>query len=116
MEIVVKQDKIQNNSYRWVVLILFTVVAGLSQLLWLNFAPILTMIQKQYNVIMLVGDNLSAFDQVFEDRSVNFGFGTVDSLRVEFGKKFIVLPNPVYGDWTKPLTGERKRWMETGGR
>lgn len=68
-------------------------------------------IEKQYNVIMLVGDNLSDFDEVFEDRSVNFGYGTVDSLRADFGKKFIVLPNPMYGDWTKPLTGERKGWL-----
>src|SRR4051812_31631753 len=43
-----KQDV--QNSYRWVVLTVFTLVAGLSQLLWLNFAPILTMIQKQYSV------------------------------------------------------------------
>lgn len=69
-------------------------------------------IENQYNVIMLVGDNLSDFDQVFENRSVNFGFNTADSLRVDFGKKFIVLPNPMYGDWTKPLTGERKSWLK----
>jgi len=68
-------------------------------------------IGNQYNIIMLVGDNLSDFDQVFEDRSVNFGYKAVDSLRTEFGKKFIILPNPMYGDWTKPLTGERKRWL-----
>jgi 5'-nucleotidase (lipoprotein e(P4) family) len=75
-----------------------------------------SVIRKQYNVIMLVGDNLSDFDLVFEDRSVNFGFNTVDSLRADFGKKFIVLPNPLYGDWTKPLTGERKGWLETGDK
>jgi 5'-nucleotidase (lipoprotein e(P4) family) len=71
-----------------------------------------TMVEKQYNVIMLVGDNLSDFDQVFEDRAANFGYGAADSLRVEFGKKFILLPNPIYGDWAKPLTGDRKRWLK----
>lgn len=70
-------------------------------------------IEKQYNVILLVGDNLSDFDQIFEDRSVNFGYNTVDSLRYDFGKKFIILPNPIYGDWTKPLTGERKSWLKS---
>ncbi len=70
-----------------------------------------SIIDKQYNVIMLVGDNLSDFDEVFENRSDNFGFAAVDSLRTEFGKKFIMLPNPMYGDWTKPLTGERKGWL-----
>ncbi|MFA5814778.1 MAG: 5'-nucleotidase, lipoprotein e(P4) family [Bacteroidales bacterium] len=73
-------------------------------------------VEKQYNVILLVGDNLSDFDQVFEDRSVNFGYKTVDSLRFDFGKKFIILPNPIYGDWTKPLTGERKSWLNTKGK
>ncbi|MFA6482613.1 MAG: 5'-nucleotidase, lipoprotein e(P4) family [Bacteroidales bacterium] len=73
-------------------------------------------IENQYNVIMLVGDNLSDFDQVFEDRSVNFGYAAADSLRAEFGKKFIILPNPMYGDWTKPLTGERKAWLAPFGR
>ena len=65
---------------------------------------------------MLVGDNLSDFDQLFENRSVSFGYPAVDSLRFDFGKKFILLPNPIYGDWTKPLTGERKSWLAPAGR
>jgi 5'-nucleotidase (lipoprotein e(P4) family) len=70
-------------------------------------------VENQYNVILLVGDNLADFDELCEDRSVNFGFNAVDSLRKEFGKKFIVLPNPIYGDWTKPLTGDPKSWLKT---
>src|SRR5580704_4444011 len=35
---------------RWVVLAIYAWVAGLSQMLWLNFAPILSYIQKQYGV------------------------------------------------------------------
>ncbi len=69
------------------------------------------MVERQHQVIMLVGDNLSDFDQVFEDRTNNFGYATVDSLRADLGKKFIILPNPIYGDWTKPLTGDRKGWL-----
>jgi predicted MFS family arabinose efflux permease len=45
-----KPETVRSSSYRWVVLTVFTMVAGLSQLLWLNFAPLLSMIQKQYNV------------------------------------------------------------------
>ncbi len=71
-----------------------------------------SMIEKQHEVVMLVGDNLSDFDMVFEDRSVNFGYKTVDSLRADIGRKFIILPNPMYGDWTKPLTGDRKSWLK----
>src|SRR5437868_9905169 len=50
MAIEEKKEQVQSNSYRWVVLTVFTLVAGLSQLLWLNFAPLISMIQKQYNV------------------------------------------------------------------
>jgi predicted MFS family arabinose efflux permease len=45
-----KQGQVLNSSYRWVVLLVFTLVAGLSQLLWLNFAPLISMVQKQYSV------------------------------------------------------------------
>lgn len=38
------------SSYRWVVLTVFTVIAGVSQMLWLNFAPLITKITKVYNV------------------------------------------------------------------
>jgi len=69
------------------------------------------MVEKQHEVVMLVGDNLSDFSQIFEDRSVNFGYKAVDSLRSELGHRFIILPNPIYGDWTKPLTGDRKGWL-----
>lgn len=65
-------------------------------------------VATNYDILLLVGDNLADFDMVFEDRSVNLGFKAVDSLRSEFGKKFILLPNPMYGDWTKPLWGSQK--------
>jgi 5'-nucleotidase (lipoprotein e(P4) family) len=61
-------------------------------------------IRKNHEIILLVGDNLGDFSDLFEDRSQQYGFGAVDSLRREFGKRFIVLPNPMYGDWTKPLS------------
>ncbi|MFO7617910.1 MAG: 5'-nucleotidase, lipoprotein e(P4) family [Bacteroidales bacterium] len=62
-------------------------------------------VRKGYELILLVGDNLGDFSDLFENRSQHFGFGAVDSQRDEFGKRFIVLPNPMYGDWTKPLAG-----------
>jgi predicted MFS family arabinose efflux permease len=36
--------------YRWVVLTVFLLVAGLSQAVWLNFAPLLTLVQQRYAV------------------------------------------------------------------
>jgi len=52
-----------------------------------------------------VGDNLEDFSEIFHDRSIQFGKLTVDKYREEFGKRFIVLPNPMYGSWTSALYG-----------
>ncbi len=40
----------KTSPYRWVVLGLFMLVAGLSQALWLNFAPLLTTVETKYGV------------------------------------------------------------------
>lgn len=39
-----------STKYRWIILILFMLPAAMSQMLWLNFAPLLTMVQKKYSV------------------------------------------------------------------
>lgn len=56
-------------------------------------------IAEEYEIVLLLGDNLNDFSDVFEDKLVPDRFAAVDSLRDEFGTRFIVLPNPVYGDW-----------------
>jgi 5'-nucleotidase (lipoprotein e(P4) family) len=56
-----------------------------------------------YDIILLIGDNLSDFAVDFEDRSVNNGKEAVETNRAQFGKKLIILPNPMYGAWEKPL-------------
>ena len=60
-------------------------------------------VKEQYDILLLIGDNLADFSEVFEDRSDNFGFNTVDSFKNEFGDSFIMLPNPMYGDWVKAI-------------
>ncbi|MGH2563855.1 MAG: 5'-nucleotidase, lipoprotein e(P4) family, partial [Ginsengibacter sp.] len=56
-------------------------------------------VMKDYDVVMLFGDNLDDFMQVFEEKSINDRFAATDSLKDEWGKKFIVLPNATYGEW-----------------
>lgn len=60
-------------------------------------------VMKNYDVIMLLGDNLDDFTQVFESRPINERFAATDSLKNEWGKKFIVLPNAFYGEWESAL-------------
>lgn len=63
------------------------------------------LVAKNHYIILLLGDNLNDFSDVFEDRSQAYGFETVDKYSEEFGNRFILLPNPLYGSWTKPVYG-----------
>lgn len=51
-----------------------------------------------YDIVLLFGDNLNDFIG-FDGLSLSGRIQTVDRLQEEFGKKFIVFPNPMYGDW-----------------
>jgi cyanate permease len=46
------------SSRRWPVLVVFTLVAGVSQMLWLNYAPVLSLIQARYQVSELLASTL----------------------------------------------------------
>ncbi len=59
---------------------------------------------EQYNIVMLIGDNLIDFDEMFEIRKPNFGKNIVDEHQELFGDKFIMLPNPIYGSWVNAIT------------
>ena len=54
---------------------------------------------NDYEIIMLLGDNLADFNSVFYKKSNNERIQSVDSLYRMFGDKFIVFPNLIYGDW-----------------
>lgn len=60
-------------------------------------------IMENYRIVLLVGDNLTDFDGVFDKTSPEVRNAKTDELRKEFGKKFIMLPNAMYGDWEKAM-------------
>ncbi len=60
-------------------------------------------VSEKHEIILLIGDNLNDFSEIFEDRKTNDGKASVNNNRELFGQKFIVLPNPMYGAWEKPL-------------
>ncbi len=61
------------------------------------------MIEKDYEIILLVGDNLADYSGVYEKRGNDFGFAAVDADRKLFGTRYIVLPNPMYGNWLNEI-------------
>lgn len=63
-------------------------------------------IRENYEIILLLGDNLGDFDGLFDDRSTDFGKSEVKNYSEEFGRRFIVFPNPIYGSWVRPIFPE----------
>jgi 5'-nucleotidase (lipoprotein e(P4) family) len=56
-------------------------------------------IMQRNHISLLMGDNLNDFAQVFENKTPAERMQLVDKMYKEFGRKFIVLPNAMYGDW-----------------
>lgn len=50
-------------------------------------------------IVLLIGDNLSDFSPVFDKQPTEVRNAKVISNAEQFGSRFIVLPNPMYGDW-----------------
>lgn len=58
----------------------------------------------KYNIVLLCGDNLADFDKLYDNHPTESSRNTTTTQLVNhFGKKYIVLPNPSYGDWEGAL-------------
>jgi 5'-nucleotidase (lipoprotein e(P4) family) len=59
---------------------------------------------NQYNIVLLCGDNLADFDKLYDNHpTANSRNIVTNQLTQQFGSKYIVLPNPSYGDWEGAL-------------
>ncbi|RLC50941.1 MAG: 5'-nucleotidase, lipoprotein e(P4) family [Candidatus Cloacimonadota bacterium] len=67
------------------------------------------LVSKKFEIVLLLGDNLIDFLDVFRKKSIEQRYASVDSLQAEFGDKFIVLPNPMYGEWEKTIYGGTRK-------
>ncbi len=59
-------------------------------------------IRDTHRIVLLAGDNLGDFAEVFEGGTVERN-QAVDELKQEFGSRFVMLPNPMYGAWEGAL-------------
>jgi 5'-nucleotidase (lipoprotein e(P4) family) len=60
----------------------------------------------KYRIVLLIGDDLNDFAKVFEDsKTVESRIAASDRFKNEFGKRFIVLPNAMYGNWETAIYG-----------
>lgn len=60
-------------------------------------------ILQKYRIVMFVGDNLDDHSNIFEKKSVSDRFAEVDQAKDMFGKRYIMLPNAMYGTWENAI-------------
>ena len=68
-----------------------------------NKEPRREIVEKTHHIVLLVGDNLGDFLHDFDDITNERRFALTDSLKNEFGSRFIMVPNPMYGGWVGEL-------------
>jgi 5'-nucleotidase (lipoprotein e(P4) family) len=79
-------------------------------------------VAEKYNILLFFGDNLGDFQGIFDHKTNDERDAIVKQEADLFGKKFIVLPNPMYGEWQnasikynyKQATSEKAKTMIEG--
>jgi 5'-nucleotidase (lipoprotein e(P4) family) len=70
-------------------------------------------IASRYRVVLLVGDNLNDFADIFENsKTVDSRLRATEQEKNQFGSRFIVLPNPMYGNWEDAIYGDGSKLSE----
>jgi 5'-nucleotidase (lipoprotein e(P4) family) len=63
-------------------------------------------VAAKFRIVLLMGDDLNDFSDVFENsRTVETRMAAADRYKGEFGQRFIMLPNPMYGNWEDAIYG-----------
>lgn len=65
-------------------------------------------VSGEYEIVMLLGDNLNDFTTAFEKKYIAERFAETDKVMNDWGRKFIVLPNAIYGEWLKAIYDYKK--------
>ena len=73
-------------------------------------------VAERYRIALLIGDNLNDFNDDFAGKSTAERAAQVDRERAEFGSRFIVVPNPMYGDWENAIYENKTRLTDAEKR
>jgi 5'-nucleotidase (lipoprotein e(P4) family) len=60
-------------------------------------------VAANYRIVLLVGDNLDDFSEMFEKKPIADRFAVADQFKDSWGRRFIVLPNAMYGTWENAI-------------
>ncbi|WP_455918002.1 5'-nucleotidase, lipoprotein e(P4) family [Pseudomonas cerasi] len=71
-----------------------------------NKEPRQTEIAKDYDVVVMLGDNLNDFKRKYYVADVKQRNSLMTEDKEQFGRKFIIFPNPTDGHWLKAIFGD----------
>ena len=67
-------------------------------------------VSEKYEIIMLVGDNMGDHSEIFDERKTKGDMlEETDAIIDLLGTRYIVLPNPTYGTWEKPILADKEK-------
>ena len=73
-------------------------------------------VAARYRIVLLMGDNLNDFAEVFEkSKTIDSRLSAAEQNKDQFGSRFIVLPNPMYGAWEDAVYDEERLTDEQRG-
>lgn len=64
---------------------------------------------EKHQIVMMVGDVMTDFSDDYENKSTNERHILTDRDSAQFGTRYIILPNPMYGEWERALYGHDLR-------
>lgn len=62
-----------------------------------------SLVSASYDILLFIGDNLTDFSNIYSNRGFDLGFAVLDSTKNLIGSKYIILPNPMYGEWESAI-------------
>jgi 5'-nucleotidase (lipoprotein e(P4) family) len=69
-------------------------------------SPARARIAETHDIAIFIGDNLNDFKRDYYVKDVGERMALMERDREEFGRRFIVLPNPTDGHWVRAIFGE----------
>ena len=70
-------------------------------------------VAARHRVVLLMGDNLNDFAEIFEQsKTIDSRLAATQQNKSNFGARFIVLPNVMYGAWEEAMYGDPSKLTE----
>lgn len=73
-------------------------------------------IAREYRILLLIGDDARDFSSAFVNQALPERNNFVARYAAYWGNRWIILPNPLYGDWEKVIFGEEGYGLDRQAR